>query len=63
MKYVRVKTFALKSSGGGHWEDDVVISGKDYEDAFNQALDFLKKQGWSYSAEISICNKNGEDFQ
>ncbi len=61
--YMRIEMFAHKKSGGGHWEDDWLVDGESYKDCFNQALDFLKKKGWSLETKIVICKKNGSNFE
>ncbi len=62
-RYFRIETFALGSPGGGSWEDDAIAEGKDYSTAFNEALEYVQKQGWAMEVKIILCKKNGEDVQ
>lgn len=59
-KYFAVSTFALRSEGGGYWENDVIFSGKTYQEAFEKALTWVKSRDWSFETKIEICDKNGD---
>jgi hypothetical protein len=60
MFYYKVSVFALGSLSGGHWEDDVLVSGRTPEDAYNGALLYLRAKGFAGGVMIDVCDENGE---
>ena len=60
--YYRVSIFAVKSLGGGHWENDVVVNGKTPNSAYNKALAHAFSVGYAAEVTITNCKRNGENF-
>lgn len=61
--YYRVEIFALRSLGGGHWEDAILIEGDTPEETYAECLKYLGERGYAFESKITHCRKNGEDFQ
>jgi len=61
MTYYRVETFGLGDVDGGSWEADVIVSGPTPQDAFNAALEHIKKQGFAFETTIKVCDHRGDE--
>lgn len=60
--YYRVETFALGDTGGGCWEDAVIVSGNTPDEAYANVLTLLTKQGFAFEVNVTLCDKHGDDF-
>ena len=60
--YYRVELFSLGDLGGGCWEDDVIVSGRSPQEAYDNVLRLLTEKGYAFEAKITYCRRDGEDF-
>lgn len=61
--FVLVSQFAHgATTEGGSWEDDVLFENDSPEEVFEEALDYLRKQGYASQNKIAFCDNEGEIY-